>query len=176
MDAAEALADLKLISTQIDRAVILGPDGAVEASSEGDAEVAGRIARAGTGLYAAADRVRSELGRPRLTQLEVATPEGSVFAVREGGRTILATTGVGPTVGLIFYDLKTCLRNVAEDDSEPSEPAAAGAMAGTDAEPVPRPGGWAEVPAVSRPGVEPAHGSTAPPVAAPVEEDVDGRS
>ena len=172
MDAAEALADLKQISTQVDRAVIVGPEGAVEASSEADTENAARIARAGVGLYAAADRVRDELGRPRLTQLEVATPEGSVFAVREGGRTIVATTGVGPTVGLIFYDLKTCLRNVAEDDADAGAPL--GAEVPASAPTAGRDGaaatGWAEVPAERRPGGEPAHGSPTPPAAIQGEE------
>jgi predicted regulator of Ras-like GTPase activity (Roadblock/LC7/MglB family) len=183
MDAAEALADLKQISTQVDRAVIVGADGAVEASSDADADVARRIAQAGTGLYAAADRVRAELGRPRLTQLEVSTPEGSVFAVREGLRTIVATTSVGPTVGLIFYDLKTCLRNVAEHEDGPLDPAAATvvepqppAPPATGAVPVAPAPGWAEVPAHPRPGVEPAHGAAGGPFPTAVEGDVDGRA
>jgi predicted regulator of Ras-like GTPase activity (Roadblock/LC7/MglB family) len=115
VDPAEALADLKQISTQVERAVIIGRDGSVEASTLTDDAAARRIAESGAALYAAADRARRDLGRPSLTQLEVATPSGSVFAVREGERTILATTGVDPTVGLIFYDLKTCLRNLDED-------------------------------------------------------------
>ena len=36
-----------------------------------------------------------------------------MFVVREGDRVIAATTGPAPTVGLVFYDLKTCLRTVA---------------------------------------------------------------
>lgn len=198
MDAAEALADLKQISTQVDRAVIVAADGQVEASSEGDAEAAARIARAGTGLYAAADRVRADLGRPRLTQLEVSTPDGSVFVVREGERTIVATTGVGPTVGLIFYDLKTCLRNVAEDEAEPLASPAAVTTPDLDASPPPGPtptveaeppravtqasgaaavpplpstgSGWVEVPADPRPGTRPAHGAPQWPPAAPRED------
>ena len=163
MDAAEALADLKQISTQVDRAVIVAGDGTVEASSEADPEVASRIARAGTGLYAAADRVRGDLGRPRLTQLEVSTPEGSVFAVREGERSIVATTGVGPTVGLIFYDLKTCLRNVAEDEMDPTAPVRDGGSDGAVAASGPVAGsGWAEVPADPRRGIEPVPGAPFP--------------
>jgi len=51
-------------------------------------------------------------GDGALTQLEVATGEGSVFVVREGTTTIAATTGANPTVGLVFYDLKSALRSV----------------------------------------------------------------
>ena len=50
--------------------------------------------------------------RPGVAQLEAATVNGSVFVVRDGGRLIAATTTPEPTVGLVFYDLKTCLRSV----------------------------------------------------------------
>ncbi len=38
-----------------------------------------------------------------------------MFVVRDGERTIAATTGPQPTVGLVFYDLKSCLRSVAAE-------------------------------------------------------------
>jgi hypothetical protein len=44
-----------------------------------------------------------------------------VFVVRDGSRRIAATTGPSPTVGLVFYDLKSCLRGVA-DEAEPAQP------------------------------------------------------
>jgi predicted regulator of Ras-like GTPase activity (Roadblock/LC7/MglB family) len=115
MDAAEALADLKQISSQIDRVVLCTHDGAVEASTLTDAAAASRMARAACDLYAAADAARATLDRPPLSQVEVATPAGSVFAIRDDSRLICALTGADPTVGLIFYDLKTCLRSLAED-------------------------------------------------------------
>lgn len=118
MDPAEALADLKQISTQVERAVVVRHDGTLEASTLRDAEAAGRIAQAASELWAAADGARAALGRPALSQLEVATPDGSVFAVRDDARMICAVTAGDPTVGLIFYDLKTCLRNIAEEPVE----------------------------------------------------------
>ena len=60
-------------------------------------------------------------GDGELTQLEAATVDGSVFVVRQGARRIVATTSPEPTVGLVFYDLKSCLRGV-EDDPEPAKP------------------------------------------------------
>jgi len=123
MDPAEALTDLKQISTQVERAVVVRNDGTLEASTLRDGAAAERIARGAADLWEAAESARASLGRPPLSQLEAATLEGSVFVVRreaEDGSTriIAATTRPDPTVGLIFYDLKTCLRNIAEEPVE----------------------------------------------------------
>ena len=59
------------------------------------------------------DRERDhEALRPGVSQLEAATLTGSVFVVRDGDRLIAATTTPEPTVGLVFYDLKSCLRAI----------------------------------------------------------------
>ena len=50
-----------------------------------------------------------------------ATPEGSVFLVVDDHRTAVATTGADPTVGLVFYDLKTLLRQIAEGDGKAAD-------------------------------------------------------
>src|SRR5262245_47337849 len=118
MDPAEALTDLKQISTQVERAVVVRNDGTLEASTLRDAAAAERIARGASDLWDAAEAARASLGRPALSQLEVATPDGSVFAVRDDARMVCAVTAGDPTVGLIFYDLKTCLRNIAEEPAE----------------------------------------------------------
>ena len=125
MDPAEALTDLKQISTQVERAVVVRTDGTLEASTLRDAAAAERIAQAANELWHAADAARSTLGRPSLAQLEVATPDGSVFAVRDDARMVCAVTAGDPTVGLIFYDLKTCLRNIAEEPVEAAAEAVA---------------------------------------------------
>ena len=44
-------------------------------------------------------RLARDLGRDALSQVEVATPEGSVFVLRDAARTIVATTTVDPIVG-----------------------------------------------------------------------------
>ena len=112
MDAGQALADLMEISSQVRAAAVLSPDGSVESASPGG-EAGEALARAARDLLEAADSVRSA-GDATLTQLEAATREGSVFVVRDGERVVSATTGVSPTVGLVFYDLKTCLRALAD--------------------------------------------------------------
>ena len=119
MDAAGALADLTEISSQVEAVVVLDGDGAVVASTLDDAERSARLARAAVDLLGAADK-RFESGGRALTQLEAALREGSVFVARDEGRSIVATTSPEPTSGLVFYDLKTCLRSLAEPSAEPA--------------------------------------------------------
>ena len=111
MDAAEALSNLTEISSQIRAAVVTRSDGEVLGATLGDADRAQRFAAAARALVAGADEARGRSGTP-IVQLEAATPAGSVFVVRDGDRLIAATTTPEPTVGLVFYDLKTCLRSI----------------------------------------------------------------
>ena len=67
----------------------------------------------------------AEALRPGVAQLEAATLAGSVFVVRDGERMIAATTTPEPTVGLVFYDLKTCLRSITDVGSTESAKAPA---------------------------------------------------
>ena len=119
MGAAEALKDLIEISSQVRDAVVFGPDGTPEASTLADEGRAAELARKANDLLDAASQVRE--GGGAVNQLEVATAEGSVFVVRDAERTIAATTSPDPTVGLVFYDLKSCLRaaQAPEGDAKP---------------------------------------------------------
>jgi predicted regulator of Ras-like GTPase activity (Roadblock/LC7/MglB family) len=114
LNAHEALDDLKQISVQVTAAAIGSSAGALEASTLTDRTAGERLVRLGAELWEAAEQARRDLGRDELSQVEVATPEGSVFVLRDAARTIVATTTVDPIVGLVFYDLRTCLRTVAE--------------------------------------------------------------
>lgn len=124
MDAQQALADLTEISSQIQAAVVFDEAGKVAAATLEDSARANELAAAAKELLTAAEDVKT--GDTKLTQLEVATGEGSVFVVREGdGKTcIAATTGSNPTVGLVFYDLKSALRSVATKPKPARKPAA----------------------------------------------------
>ena len=110
MNAEQALADLTEISSQIQVAVVFDDKGKVGGSTLADAGRTDELARAAQELLAAAESVKA--GESKLTQLEIATEEGSVFIVRAGETCIAATTGRNPTVGLVFYDLKSTLRSV----------------------------------------------------------------
>jgi predicted regulator of Ras-like GTPase activity (Roadblock/LC7/MglB family) len=120
MDAAQALADLTEISSQIEAAVLFDESGAVQGSTLTDGAAAEAFARGAADLLQRAGAFRSE---GDVTQLEAATEIGSVFVVRDGARRIAATTAPQPTVGLVFYDLKSCLRNA---DAEPEKEKRAG--------------------------------------------------
>jgi len=120
MDAAQALSDLTEISSQIDAALVLAADGSTMASTL-DGTRSQELARAAQELLAAVRRAAGD-GSGVPAQLEVATTEGSVFMVRDGERTITATTGPEPTVGLVFYDLKSCLRSVAAEEKPKPKP------------------------------------------------------
>ena len=123
MDAAQALADLTEISAQIEAAVLARADGSVVASTFRQAGRGEDLARAAVELVAAAGEARGNSGAPELVQIQAATPRGSLFVVRDGGHVVAAVTGSKPTVGLVFYDLKTCLR-MLEREAEKAEKSA----------------------------------------------------
>jgi predicted regulator of Ras-like GTPase activity (Roadblock/LC7/MglB family) len=120
VDAAQALADLVEISSQIESAVLADTEGAVQASTFGDDAKASAVAKEAIGLLRDAT---GPGGEP--SQVEIAFLEGSVFVVRDDERVVAAVTGREPTSGLVFYDLKTCLRLAGE------QPARTKAAAGT---------------------------------------------
>ena len=125
MDIASALADLSEISSQIETAVVFDAAGTVLGSTGTDETRSNRLARAALDLVAAAEHVRPGEGRGRaLTQIEGSLREGSVFVVTGAERAIAATTTPEPTSGLVFYDLKTCLRSLVSEQtpSKPPEP------------------------------------------------------
>ncbi len=117
MKPAEAIAELKELSTQIEAVVLASRDGHVTASSL-HAGAADQVAGSAGSLLGGADEVRRDMGRESLTQVQAVTPDGSVFVVVDGERLAIATTGNDPTVGLVFYDLKTLLRQTAPEDGD----------------------------------------------------------
>ena len=121
MDAQQALADLTEISSQIEAAVLFGPRGGVTASTVAETDRARELAHKAADLLHAAEAVKAGTDEA-LTQLEVATTQGSVFVVREGDKRIAATTAPQPTVGLVFYDLKSCLRSLDDEQEHKPEP------------------------------------------------------
>jgi predicted regulator of Ras-like GTPase activity (Roadblock/LC7/MglB family) len=111
MDSAQALVELMQLSSQVEVAAILGPDGGVIASSPEGQESEG-LAAAALELVG----VAFELGtRQEVTRVEVELADGAVFVLREEGRTIAARTGPEPASGLVVYDLRTCLRSIEEE-------------------------------------------------------------
>jgi predicted regulator of Ras-like GTPase activity (Roadblock/LC7/MglB family) len=120
MDAEQALADLMEISSQIEAAVIFDESGKVAGSTLADGARADDLARRADELLQRAASLRGGDAAP--TQLEVATNEGSVFVVRDADVRIAATTSPQPTVGLVFYDLKSALRQIEQAPPAAAEP------------------------------------------------------
>jgi len=113
MDAAAALERLREISSQVRAAVIFERGGKVVGSTFADDLRAKDVATEAEALLTEAEQRRDAGGEAaEFAQLEVALQGGSVFVVRDGDRLIAATTQPEPTVGLVFYDLKSCLRDL----------------------------------------------------------------
>jgi len=138
MDAAQALADLTEISSQVVAVVILEEGGSLLATTIAAPGVGARfVAGVGRLLEEAESQAQAGGLGGAISQLEASTLEGSVFAVRSGGRLIAATTRPDPTVGLVLYDLKRCLESLDEAVAPERAPAAASDTTPTaqDAEP-----------------------------------------
>jgi predicted regulator of Ras-like GTPase activity (Roadblock/LC7/MglB family) len=108
--AEKALAELTEISSQVEAAALFDRKSGFSISSLSDEEQGKQLVSTAKALLEAAEEVRGD-GEPPLTQLEVATGEGSAFVVRDGERVAAAVTAPEPTTGLVFYDLKSCLRS-----------------------------------------------------------------
>ena len=115
VDAAQALGELTTISPQVRNVAVAAADDSLIVANV-PPEEAHRLVAGARRLLAEADAVGGNRGLAAVTQLEVALGGGSVFVVRDGERLIVATTTPEPTVGLVFYDLKTCLRTAADPD------------------------------------------------------------
>ena len=114
-EPSAALAELTEISSQIESAVLFGADGKVVAATIPD-EPAAQVAASAKALLEQA----AQIGDGELTQIEASTSAGSLFVVKDGTTMIAASTSAEPTAGLVFYDLKECLRAVAKPPAKPA--------------------------------------------------------
>jgi predicted regulator of Ras-like GTPase activity (Roadblock/LC7/MglB family) len=113
MDASAALSELAELSTQVVEVVIAGASGEIEAARTSSDERARELASAGEALLAAAGGVRP--GAEAVERVHVDVERGAVVVVRDGGRSITATTVPEPTAGLVAFDLRTALRRIGGD-------------------------------------------------------------
>lgn len=116
-----AIQELLDVSPQVEVALVTTRTGDTVAASLRSGVSADHIASRITPLIVRmieqTERARVELGREPVTQCEVACGDGSVFLVADASRVVVAVTDAEPTVGLVFYDLKTALRVVREADA-----------------------------------------------------------
>lgn len=104
-DAQAAVARFEALSDEIRGGAILGPDGAVLASS-GDLAAWGGAAVA---LLAAADAAAAGAA----SHAHVATEEGEVYAVRWGGIAMVAVSERFALASLMLNDMRATLRGLA---------------------------------------------------------------
>lgn len=110
-----AFAEMLDISTDIDKAVVFGPEGALASNMDPSAHET--VLAEARELVRLGETSAAQMGSQPLTQLVVETAEGVVLIVREtesAGLTAVATAKRGSRVGLLLYDLRTCLRDARE--------------------------------------------------------------
>jgi len=119
--ADKAFKEMLDISTDIDKAILYAGQ-AVLASNFPDSLNGAMIAK-GTQLAGMGDARATDMKAAPLTQLVVdAGCAGMVFFAREpkaDGLAVLATGKKDSRIGLVFYDMKTCMRDAQEEDEEP---------------------------------------------------------
>ncbi len=111
MDASTALSELSGVSTQVVEAVVTGPGGDVEAAR------ASSDARAETLAWAGAELLSVVGGIPAgeaVERVQVDLDGGSLVALTDGARTVVATTVARPTAALVAYDLRATLGRIAD--------------------------------------------------------------
>jgi hypothetical protein len=111
VDAETALGELIDMGAGIRGAAVLAGDDAVLAVRGAP----GLADDGGAGLWRAADEAARLLGRPAVQRFEVLGPEALVVGVREADRSAIAVADASATVGLIAYDLRSALRQLAEE-------------------------------------------------------------
>ncbi len=120
--AEKAFKEMLEISTDVDKAVLFAGDEVVV--SNFSESLQGTMVKKAHELAAAGAGRAVDMGSAPLTQMVVETKGGMVFLVREpedGGMSILATAKKDSRIGLVFYDMKTCIRDAQEADESPFE-------------------------------------------------------
>jgi hypothetical protein len=107
-----ALAYLGELSTDIRAAVVLADDGAPAARSGFDDAGDDAVQELVGELFERAAATVAE-GEAAPAQLEVALPDGSVYAVREHGWTLVVVAGRFALSSLMFFDLRMVIRDLA---------------------------------------------------------------
>jgi hypothetical protein len=104
-DAEAAIARLRAMSAEVRGCAVLGRGGELLAAS-GDRD---RWGDASAAVLEAADAAGGEPA----SQLHVATEEGEVFAVREGGLAIVVVSERFALASLMLSDMRSALRDMA---------------------------------------------------------------
>lgn len=114
MNVDEAIHDLLNFSSDIRGVAVLGEAGDVVAA-EPSADAAA-LQAAAAALWSAAEACGSPSSGP-LEHVVVRDEQGAVAMLRDDARGIVAVTGPQPAVGLLLFDLRTCLADSAPEEA-----------------------------------------------------------
>jgi hypothetical protein len=114
MTVDEAIRELLTISTDIRSVAVLGREG--DLLDAGPGAVGNGVGAAAGGLWEAAAR----RGDAALDYVIVHEDECAVAVVESRGRRIAALTVPKPAVGLLLFDLRSCLTDAFGDEEVPS--------------------------------------------------------
>ena len=115
MNVDEAIRDLLNISTDIRSVAVLSPEGETIACGPGAASSG--LAAAADRLWEAASASAAAADAAALDHIVVQDAAGAVAVLQADGRRIVALTGAQPAVGLLLFDLRTCLSDAfVEED------------------------------------------------------------
>ena len=120
--AEKAFQEMMDISTDLDKAVLFAGE-AVVVSDFPQSLQAAMVAKAKE-LASLGNQRATDMKSAPLTQLVVESAGGSVFLVMEAkadGMGILATGKKDSRIGLVFYDMKTCIRDAQETEEAEGE-------------------------------------------------------
>jgi predicted regulator of Ras-like GTPase activity (Roadblock/LC7/MglB family) len=120
--AEKAFQEMMDISTDLDKAVLFVGDEVVVTNFPPSLQAA-MVAKAKE-LAALGNQRATDMKSAPLTQLVVESGGGSVFFVTEAkadGMGILATGKKDSRIGLVFYDMKTCIRDAQEVEEAEGE-------------------------------------------------------
>jgi hypothetical protein len=109
-DAELAVARMGEMSPDLRGCAVLDGNGNVLASSAGSG-----WRRAGVAFLEAADAAEGA----RASHVHVATEDGEVFAVREGGLAMVAVSDRFTLASLMLFDMRTILRDLARGEGVP---------------------------------------------------------
>ncbi len=83
----------------------------------GPGAVGADVGSVATRLCQAASRRAEALGDAQLDHVFVRDDTGGVAVVRQGDRTVAALTVPDPALGLLFFDLRTCLTDALTEEA-----------------------------------------------------------
>jgi predicted regulator of Ras-like GTPase activity (Roadblock/LC7/MglB family) len=110
-----AIHDLLNFSTDIRAVAVIGEAGEVVAAVPGPGAV--DLSGAAAALWQAAEAAASDGDAKPLEHVVVQDKDGVVAMLHDGTHRIVAVTGPKPAIGLLLFDLRTCLGDAYPEEA-----------------------------------------------------------